>query len=134
MRNDGGDADSFAIIGAAMEVHRQLGAGFLESVHHRSLAVEFDRRGIPAEREVSLTISYKGHDVGIFRADFVCFSTIVVELKAQAQLTGIDSAQVINYLRAARLPTGLLLNFGAPKLEYRRLANTPTDASSFSSA
>jgi GxxExxY protein len=70
-------------------------------------------------------VRYKGHDVGMFKADFVCFATIVVELKAQAQLTGIDMAQVINYLRAARLQTGLLLNFGTPSLDCRRLANNP---------
>jgi GxxExxY protein len=83
---------------------------------------------------VSLAVRYKGHDVGVFKADFVCFSSIIVELKAQAQLTGVDLAQVVHYLRTAGLPTGLLLNFGAGRLDYRRLANVVSAPASSVSA
>jgi GxxExxY protein len=134
MKNEEGGPNSFVVIGAAMEVHRLPGARFLESVDQRSFAVEFASRGIPAERDVSPPVHYKGHDVGVFKADFICFSTIIVELKAQAQLTGGDLAQVVHYLRAACLSTGLLLNFGTSRLDYRRLANTVSSSSSLLSA
>ncbi len=117
--NDQRDPETYAVIGAAMEVHRRLGHGFLESVYHAALAIELERKGIPFERECALTIRYR--DVLLpcqFRADLVCFGTLLVELKAISRLSGADESQVINYLKVSGLRKGLLLNFGAPTLQY----------------
>jgi GxxExxY protein len=116
------DPQTYAIIGAAMEVHRQLGHGFLEAVYQEALAVELTAREIPFQREVFLPIRYKGQLLQCgYRADFICFGEIVVELKAISQLTGTDEAQTINELKATHLNRALLINFGAPSLEYKRL-------------
>jgi GxxExxY protein len=116
------DPETYAIIGAAMEVHRQLGHGFLEAVYQEALALEMTARKIPFKREVSLPVEYKGQRlVCSYRADFVCYESIIVEMKAINQLTGADEAQLINELKATGLHRGLLLNFGAPSLEYKRL-------------
>ena len=116
------DPETYAIIGAAMEVHRQLGHGFLEAVYQEALAIEMTKRNIPFKREVSLPVEYKGQRlVCSYRADFVCYESIIVEMKAINQLTGADEAQLINELKATGLHRGLLLNFGAPSLEYKRL-------------
>lgn len=116
------DPETFAIIGAAMEVHRELGRGFLELVYQTALALEFQERGIPFKAEVALPVRYKGKLLSCgYRADFVCFETIVVETKAISQLTSADEAQLINELKATGLRRGLLLNFGAAGLEQKRL-------------
>jgi GxxExxY protein len=116
------DPQTYEIIGAAMEVHRQLGHGFLEAVYQEALALEMTARKIPFQREVSLPVEYKGQRLACsYRADFVCFDSIIIELKAIAQLTGADDAQLLNELKATGLNRGLLLNFGAPSLEYKRL-------------
>jgi GxxExxY protein len=115
------DPQTYEIIGAAMEVHRQLGHGFLEAVYQEALAVELAERNIPFQREVALPTSYKGRRLQCsYRADFVCYSEVVVELKAISQLTGVDEAPAINELKATGLHRALLLNFGAPSLEYKR--------------
>ena len=116
------DPQTYEVIGAAMEVHRELGNGFLEAVYQEALAIEMTKRNIPFGREVAVPVAYKGQRLQCsYRADFVCFGEVVVELKAISQLTGADDAQLINELKATAMNRGLLLNFGAPSLEYKRL-------------
>ncbi len=120
--NDPRDPQTYAIIGAAMEIHRTLGHGFLEAVYQDSAVIEFPIRGIPFEREVLLPIRYKEIVLPArYRVDFICYGEVIVEFKAQAQLTGADEAQVLNYLKATGYRRGLLINFGAPSLQYKRL-------------
>ena len=114
--------ESFAIIGAAMEVHNELGNGFLEAVYQEALAIEFKKRGIPFKQEVKLDINYKGHPLEkYYQADFICYNKIIVEIKAITELTGINKSQVINYLKATQLKLGILINFGQEGLKYERL-------------
>ena len=118
------DTDTYAVIGAAIEVHRRLGQGFLEAVYQEALAIEFVERAIPFQREVALPIIYREQILACsYRADFVCYGDVIVELKAIRQLTDIDKAQVINYLKATGMSRGLLLNFGAASLEHKRVIN-----------
>ncbi|MGH7213888.1 MAG: GxxExxY protein [Tepidisphaeraceae bacterium] len=118
------DPQTYAIIGACMEVHRVLGPGFLEHVYHEALAVELLWRGIPFRREVELPVHYKDRLLPCcYRADFVCYDDIIVELKALRELSGVERSQAINYLKATRFRRALLTNFGAARLEYERLVN-----------
>ncbi|MEK6324763.1 MAG: GxxExxY protein [Acidobacteriota bacterium] len=119
------DPQTYAIIGASMEVHRVLGCGFLEPVYQEALANEFKRRAIPFRREAELPITYKGDLLLVkCKPDFICYDKVIVELKALAQLGGKEKAQVINYLKATVLERGLLLNFGTVHLEYERVILT----------
>lgn len=117
-----------------MQVHRDLGPGFLETIYHNCLALRLAEGHVPFEREKPLQVDYLGRTVGTFRADFVCFRDIVVELKAKASLGIADVAQLANYLTVTRQPLGVLLNFGATSLEFRRIigrhavASKPEDA------
>jgi GxxExxY protein len=119
---DFADPQTYAIIGAAMEVHRTLGCGFLESVYRRALVVEFLSRDITFASEVAVTVSYKGETLpGAFRADFICDDSILVEVKALSAIGNPEIAQTLNYLKAANLHRALLLNFGAPRFQHRRI-------------
>ena len=115
------DPQTNAIIGAAMEVHRVLGAGFLEPVYQDALALELGDRDIEYLRECPMSIDFKGRRLtSIYRPDFVCFARVIVEVKALRALTTREEAQAINYLKATQLELALLLNFGARSLEYKR--------------
>lgn len=111
------------VIGAAMEVHKILGAGFLESVYEESLAREFSWRNIPYERQKLIPVFYKTVEVKQFVCDFLVDDKVIVELKAIKAITDAEKAQVLNYLKAAELKVGLLLNFGTLSLEYYRFVN-----------
>lgn len=128
------DPRTYAIIGAALEVHRVLGAGFLELFYKDALAIEFCARGIPFEREHPCVIEYKGTRLrGEYRMDFVCYDGVVLEIKARSVTGPADHAQVISYLASSRRRIGLLLNFGGQRLEHRRFAWTPNGAPSIDS-
>ena len=106
-----------SVIGAAIEVHKHLGPGYLESVYEEALAFEFNLRSIPFERQKPVNVSYKGHSVGENRLDFLVGEYLIVELKAVEALGPIHQAQLISYLKAMNLQLGLLINFNVPILK-----------------
>ena len=119
------DPRTYEVIGAAMEVHRQLGCGFLEAVYQEALAVELEVRNVPFLRERELPVRYKGQVLSTsYCADFVCYESVIVEIKALSKLSGTEEAQIINYLKATGLEAGLLINFGGPSLEFKRFVLT----------
>ncbi len=121
------DPRTFAIIGAAMEVHRVLGSGFLEVFYRDALAIEFGLRDIPFVAEAPCRVAYKTHPLrGHYRMDFVCFDSVVVEVKARFGTGPAEQAQVLSYLASSACQCGLLLNFGSAKLEYKRFILTQT--------
>jgi GxxExxY protein len=135
MASDERDPRTYAIIGAAQRVHRELGPGFLERVYHQALCIELADRGIPFQAEVALPVHYRGRRLdAVYRADAVVGGEVVVELKALPALTWAEAAQLLHYLKAAALQTGLLLNFGAASLEVRRMAWSPSAPQSLASA
>jgi len=114
--------ESYAIVGACMRVHSQLGTGFLETVYQEALSREFDKQNIPYSQEKELIIYYDGVPLDKkYKADFICYDKIILELKATKSLTDIDKAQLINYLKATKLRLGLLVNFGEKRLIHKRL-------------
>ena len=116
------DPETYSIIGAAMEVHRELGHGFLEAVYQEALALELTAQKIPFKREAPVSVRYKHQPLACaYRADFICYESILVELKAIEHLGSVEKSQVINYLNATKLNRALLFNFGSPRLEYERL-------------
>ncbi len=118
--------ETFAIIGAAIEVHRELGNGFLESVYGEALQIELTARNIPFQTQVKLPVYYKGQVLQKeFFADCIAYDKIILELKCISRLSGMEEAQVLNYLKATGLHLGLLINFGSPtKLEWKRYIST----------
>ena len=116
--------ESYKIIGCMMRVHRELGCGFLEKVYQEALEREFIAEGIPFQREANLKIYYRGVPLQEeYIADFVCYGKIIVELKAISKLSDVDTAQVINYLKATGYELGILANFGETSLKTERLCN-----------
>ena len=114
--------ETYNIRGAIFAVHNELGSGFLERVYQDALEYEFRERGIPYEREKLIQIMYKGKPLGEpYRADFVCYGKIIVELKAVEELQGIHRSQVVNYLNATGMKLGLLVNFGEKFANIERI-------------
>ncbi len=111
------------IIGAAMKVHTTLGNGFQEVIYQRALAIEFTKREISFQREMSMNIFYDGHHIGTRRVDFFVEDKIMVELKAVIALENVHLNQAINYLEAYKTKIGLLINFGSSSMEYKRVHN-----------
>jgi GxxExxY protein len=119
--NDEKDPQTYAVIGAAMDVHTQLGCGFLEPVYQEAMEIELAARNIPFRPQVELGILYKGQPLRCkYVPDFICFESVIVELKALGRIGGIEEAQVLNYLKATGFHVGLLLNFGCSSLQYKR--------------
>ncbi|MEA3165288.1 MAG: hypothetical protein QOJ26_132 [Thermoplasmata archaeon] len=116
------DGRTYAIIGAAMLIHRELGPGLLEVTYQSALAIEFAERSIPFAREVPIEVWFRGQRLGgVYRADFECFGEILVELKAIPSVGRTEVSQLAHYLTATGKPPGLLLNFGAESLQFQRV-------------
>jgi GxxExxY protein len=117
--------ESYAIIGACMKVHRALGPGFLEAVYEEVIEKEFIIQNIPYKRQVKLDLYYEGVQLKkYYRADFVCYDSIIVELKAVTQIPSVFYAQLQNYLKCTNMELGMLINFGTPSLTYKRIVNS----------
>lgn len=112
---------SFSTVGAALEVHRQLGPGFLEVVYERALGHELTLRQIPFSRQVSFQVRYKEIAAGKYRADLVVDGKLIVEIKASSNLIPVRQAQALNYFKATGLRLAILFNFGRESLEVRRI-------------
>lgn len=110
-----------AVIGAAFEVHKTLGYGFLEAVYRNSIMVELRARGVSAEMEKRLEVRYKGEQVGLYVADLLVDAHVLVELKVAEEYRKADEVQLLNELAATGLPLGLLINFGRRKVEFKRM-------------
>ena len=117
------DRLTYAIIGCGMAVSSELGCGFLESVYRRALAHSLRKAGLQVESERAFRVLYGGVIVGDYRADLIVGDAVIVEVKALKVLTSAHHAQLLNYLKASCLPVGLILNFGNPRLEVRRMVN-----------
>ncbi len=111
------------IIGCAMKVHSVLGNGFQEVIYQRALAIEMEKQGLGYKREMGMSIFYDGIDIGTRRVDFFVEDNIMVELKALTKMEDVHLAQAMNYCQAYNLPIGLLINFGAKSLQFKRVYN-----------
>ena len=119
------EKETYKIIGTAMEVHKELGTGFLEAVYQEAFEIELRNQNIPYEREKLLNIYYKGLKLKkYYETDFVCYDKIIIELKAITDLTNDHLAQTLNYLKITGFKVGLLFNFGKRSLQHKRLAST----------
>jgi len=111
----------FEIVGAAIEVHKVLGPGFLEAVYQEALAIEFGLRNIPFTEQPRQIIGYKGHQLKTYYVpDYICYDEIIVEIKALKRCSEIDESQIINALKATKKKVGVLINFGEPSLYWKR--------------
>jgi len=106
-----------------MEVHNQMGNGFQEVIYQRALAIEFSMQNLTFQRELEMELDYKGEHVGTRRVDFFVEESVMVEIKAIEKLEGVHKAQAINYCEAYNIADGLLINFGAERLQYNRVFN-----------
>jgi GxxExxY protein len=122
------DPQTYAIIGACMEVHKTLGHGFLEPIYQDALEIELTHQQIPFERHPRLTICYRGVTIAShYSPDFICYGSVLVELKALTALVSAHDAQVLHYLKATGQARGLLINFGTPQLQFKRLVLSAED-------
>jgi len=129
MESKDSDPQTYAIIGAAMAVHAELGAEFLEGVYQDALKIELQDRRIPARDQVKLLVHYRGRPLETFYVpDFICYDSIIVELKAQSELTAIDEAQLLNYMKATGHGRGLLFNFAKSSLQSKRMIRSVLSA------
>ena len=111
------------IIGCAMEVHKTMGNGFQEVIYQRALAIEFEFQGLSFDREKEMPLTYRGQSIGTRRVDFFVEEKVMVEIKAIEQLLPVNKTQAINYCEAYNIADGLLINFGAMSLEFKRVYN-----------
>ena len=117
--------ESYRIIGACMKVHRELGAGFLESIYEEAVKKEFFNSGIPFNNQVKLNVYYNGEKLNKFyKADFICYDKIILEIKSVSQVPNIFYSQIKNYLTATKKELGMLVNFGQSSLTYKRIINS----------
>lgn len=124
----------YAVVGAAIEVSNVLGAGFLEAVYQEALALELKDRRIPFVEQPTLGVSYKGSKLAkAYIPDFLCFDQLIVEIKALNKLSSNEEAQLLNYMKASGMQVGVLLNFGSPRLEWKRMVLTALPSRPFAS-
>jgi GxxExxY protein len=112
---------TYKIIGCAMEVHKSLGVGFLESVYEAALLIEFKKSNLPFESQVEFPVIYRNERIKSFICDLVVDKKVIIELKAIKQITALERAQILNYLKVTNLRIGLLINFGSNSLQYERI-------------
>lgn len=123
MKTDDINELTHRIIGCAMEVHNQMGNGFQETIYQRALSIELNLNGIQHQREMEMPLEYKGFNIGSRRVDFFIEEKVMLEIKAVEKLEGVHKAQAINYCEAYNVADGLLINFGAERLQYHRVFN-----------
>ena len=114
---------SYRVMNAVFEVHNQLGPGFTEKIYERALTVEFEKRNIAYETQKQIEVVYKGEKLGLYRLDMLIEGKIILELKATSALNDLFKQQLLSYLRATQLRLGILVNFGAKRVEYIRIIN-----------
>ena len=115
------DDQTYQIIGAALEVHKELGCGFLEPVYQEALELELSDRRIPFRAQAEIPVFYKGRKLrATYRADVLCYDAVILKLKALGKVGDVEIAQVLNYLKASRQQRGLLINFGTKSLQHQR--------------